>query len=58
MKIGPEKFNEYMIAKEALNKMYSAIKFTNEGCYLTKTEIQALFSQKVIDLDAHRGMME
>ena len=57
MKINPEKFDEYMNAKNALNKIADCATF-GEPVALTPQECRALFAQKVIDLEVNRGMME
>jgi hypothetical protein len=57
IKIDPEKFNDYMLAKDALNKMYVCATIGDASVSLTRDECFALFSQKVIDLGANQGMM-
>jgi hypothetical protein len=58
MKTDPEKFNDYMLAKDALNKLADCAAFGENSVTLTRDEILALFSQKVIDLDANQGMIK
>lgn len=58
VKIDSEKFAEYMLAKDALNKLADCASFSDDSVTLTRDEVLALFSQKVIDLDAQRGMLE
>jgi hypothetical protein len=50
------KFPEYMLAKDALNKIASSAMFGTE-IELTQEECRALISQKVIDLQANVGML-
>lgn len=62
MKIDPEKFQEYMLAKQVLNKMYVCATFGSDqpdaSISLSRDECRALFSQKVIDLEKSRLMLE
>lgn len=57
MKMDPTKFDEYMLAKKALNKIADCAIF-GEPVALTPQECRALFAQKVIDLEVNRAMME
>lgn len=51
-------FQQYMLAKDALNKLADCSMFGAKSVELTREEVLALFAQKVIDLDVQRGMME
>lgn len=57
MKIDSEQFNQYMLAKDALHKLADCATF-GQKCELTREEVLALFSEKMIDLEAQRGMLE
>ena len=51
-----KKFNEYMIAKDALHKIADCATFGGK-CELSREEILALFAQKVIDIELNSGML-
>jgi len=50
------KFPEYMLAKDALNKIADSAMFGTK-IELTQEECRALISQKVVDLEKNVGMM-
>jgi hypothetical protein len=50
------KFPEYMLAKDALNKIADSAMFGTK-IELTQEECRALISQKVVDLGKNAGMM-
>ena len=56
MKINPEQFQEYLLAKNALNKIADCAMFQTK-IELTPEECRALFSQKIIDLNENSGMV-
>lgn len=56
MKPDFSKFSEYMLAKEAVNKIADSSMFGTK-IELTQEECRALFSQKIIDLDKVTGML-
>lgn len=56
MKIDPDKFDEYMIAKDAIIKIYNAANY-HKQIQLTSKECTALLSQKMIDLAEIESML-
>lgn len=51
-----KQFQEYMLAKDALNKLMNCANY-DEKIELTPQECRALFSQKIIDVNENLGML-
>lgn len=51
-----DKFGEYMLAKDALNKLLDSVTY-GTNVELTSDECRALLSQNVIDMDKNLGMV-